>query len=182
MTRTATPGQISYIISLCESRQIDMDSYHGVELDENFPFSLVTSVLDYLKSLPRPIRPAASAAELTEGMYQTPDGQIYKVQAALHGSGKPYAKRLETETVDGPEGPQTDVWFEFAPGAIRTLRPEHKMSLEAAKAFGALYGICCVCATALTDEVSIAEGIGPICGGRSGSATQKARFQLRFAA
>lgn len=29
--------------------------------------------------------------------------------------------------------------------------------------YGSLYGICCVCGRTLTDESSIAAGIGPIC-------------------
>ena len=37
------------------------------------------------------------------------------------------------------------------------------MTLEEAKEFGKLYGICCRCAAILTDENSIREGIGPIC-------------------
>jgi hypothetical protein len=37
---------------------------------------------------------------------------------------------------------------------------------EDAKAFGALYGMCCNCGRLLTNEVSIYLGIGPVCGGR----------------
>lgn len=38
--------------------------------------------------------------------------------------------------------------------------------IEAVKAIGKLNGICCVCGRKLTDEYSIANGIGPICSGR----------------
>lgn len=164
MTRTITPGQVRYIESLCESRQIDLDSFHGVELDpETFPISLVTSVLDYLKGLPVP---AKATAELEAGMYRLPSGEIFKVVRAVHGSGRMYAKALVMDTMEGPEGPETEIWFEMAPGAIRRIRAEHRMSLEEAKAFGSLYGVCCVCAAILTAEDSIAAGIGPVCGGR----------------
>jgi hypothetical protein len=37
------------------------------------------------------------------------------------------------------------------------------MTVEEAKAFGLLYGRCIVCGRTLTDEKSIADGIGPIC-------------------
>lgn len=108
---------------------------------------------------------AASAQEATvpaprvnvpaeEGMYRKGD-VIYKVQIAVHGNGRPYAKQL---VQDGEN------WsFEYAPGAVRTLRPEHRLTLEQAKEFGALYGTCCVCGRTLTNESSIEAGIGPVC-------------------
>ena len=94
---------------------------------------------------------------ITDGMYRKGD-EIFKVQIAVNGSGRLYAKKL-VKTGDS--------WtFEYAPGAIRTLKPSDKMTLEEAKAWGALYGTCCVCGRTLTDEESIAAGIGPICAGR----------------
>lgn len=84
------------------------------------------------------------------------DGVVYKVQQAIHGSGQMYAKKLVTDEF----GPAR---FEYAAGAIRNLRPEHKMSLEQAVEFGAVYGVCCRCGRTLTDENSIEAGIGPVC-------------------
>lgn len=102
-----------------------------------------------------------------DGMYQLPDGRIVKVQYAVHGSGKPYAKLLVK--LDEPvikRGKQVTWGFEYAPGLVRECTPERKMSLEDAKAWGALYGACCNCGATLTDETSIEAGIGPICSGR----------------
>ena len=108
-----------------------------------------------------PTRPVAAPQQPVEpGMYQTPDGSIFKVQLAVHGSGRPYARRLVVDE-DSKTGE-----FVYETGAIHRLRPEHRMSLEAAKAFGALYGMCCVCGATLTDSRSIAAGIGPVCSGR----------------
>jgi hypothetical protein len=56
--------------------------------------------------------------------------------------------------------------FVFAPGKIYELKPENRMTLDDAAAFGKLYGQCCVCGRTLTDEVSIANGIGPVCAGK----------------
>jgi hypothetical protein len=92
-------------------------------------------------------------------MYQDPEGVIYKVQIAKQGSGNLYAKKL---VVEGEEGDYT-ASFEYAAGAIRKIRPEWKMTREQAAKFGQLYGVCCVCGRDLTDEGSIAAGIGPIC-------------------
>jgi hypothetical protein len=83
--------------------------------------------------------------------------RVFKVQKAVHGSGHLYAKELV------PDGHEGDWHFVYAPGAIRTLFAEDKMTLEEAKEFGVLYGTCCVCGRTLTDEKSIAAGIGPIC-------------------
>lgn len=97
-----------------------------------------------------------AATELEDGMYVL-DGVIYKVQHAVHGSGRQYAKRLV------PNSPGERASFEYAPGMVRKLRPEHRMTMEQAKEFGALYGTCCQCGRVLTNEDSIEAGIGPIC-------------------
>ena len=90
------------------------------------------------------------ATPATEGMYRM-DGRIFKVQRAIHGSGHLYAKEL---TTDG---------FVYAGGIVHKLNSSHRMTLEQAKEYGALYGTCCVCGIALTNEKSIAAGIGPVC-------------------
>jgi hypothetical protein len=107
-----------------------------------------------------PQRPApAPVGRVEDGIYRTADGVIWKVQTS-QTSGHPYAKRLH---VDEPGRPGT---FVFTPGAVNRLRPDQRLTLEDAKAFGDLYGMCCVCGRVLTDEKSIAAGIGPICAGR----------------
>jgi hypothetical protein len=102
--------------------------------------------------------PAPAAIE--PGMYQSPDGTVFKVQLAVHGSGRPYAKRLVLD-----EASQT-AEFVYVPGGLREVKAEWRMTLDQASAFGKLYGVCCVCGRTLTDERSIAAGIGPICGRR----------------
>lgn len=119
----------------------------------------ISAAIDALKALADAAKPAATepAEQVTEGMYRNPtSGMIYKVQRAHHGSGNLYAKRL-TVTEFGV------ATFEYAAGVIRTIRPEWRMSLDEAREFGALYGVCCVCSATLTDEASIARGIGPMC-------------------
>lgn len=101
---------------------------------------------------------APAAKPVTEGMYRK-DGTIFKVQRAVNGSGNLYAKVL---VIEG-EG---EGRFEYAPGAIRNLSATDAMTLAEAQEFGHLYGVCCVCGRTLTDEGSIAAGIGPICSGK----------------
>lgn len=103
---------------------------------------------------------------LDEGMYEREvDGvmTVFKIQVAHHGSGRKYAKRLEIYGPTEFSRQQTTAKFVMAPGAISQLRAEHKMSLERAQEYGALYGFCCCCSRILTDETSIENGIGPIC-------------------
>lgn len=112
-------------------------------------------LIDGLFAMPRKPHEQAPATALDDGMYLTTDNRIFKVQHAVHGSGRQYAKEL----VDGS--------FEYARGAIQQLRSEHRMTLAQAKEFGALYGTCIVCGRTLTDEQSIAAGIGPVCASKT---------------
>lgn len=102
-------------------------------------------------------KPVAAPTGITEdGMYLF-EGEIYKVQFAVNGSGRLYAKLL----VRGAEG--ENATFEYAHGVVTRLRPEHKMTLEQAKEYGALYGVCVRCGRVLTKESSIAQSMGDKC-------------------
>ncbi len=59
--------------------------------------------------------------------------------------------------------------WEYQGAAARFVKAEQRMTLEQAKAFGAIYGVCCNCGATLTDETSIEAGIGPVCAGRFAS-------------
>lgn len=108
-----------------------------------------------------------------DGIYRTPDGTIYKVQHAKLSTGRLYAKQLvltrcrqpdcDHPTTIQPDGSHQHGHFEYAPGAIHTLTADMALTLEAARTFGRLYGICSRCGSDLTDETSIAAGLGPTC-------------------
>lgn len=102
-----------------------------------------------------------------DGMYMDPATNIiYKVQfnKATGDGRRMYAKQLR---VDGDLNyPETiKVRFEYVQGLVYKIKPEWKMTLAQAQAFGNLYGVCCNCGRTLTNEVSIELGIGPICRG-----------------
>lgn len=115
---------------------------------------------------------------VTEGYYKVGD-TIYKVQRAVHGSQNLYAKELVLYNI-----PFADSEFEklpdfmkdgrtvhhgkweYARGAIRRIRSEHKLSIEECLQFGKLYGVCVRCARTLTKEESIARGMGDVCAGK----------------
>lgn len=101
----------------------------------------------------------------TDGMYKVGE-RIFKVQrAVVNGDGHPYAKELIRTEQRGGDIKHS---FKYVPGAMKLLKEEHKMTLEQAKEYGALYGTCCVCGRTLTNEESIAAGIGPICAEKGG--------------
>lgn len=97
------------------------------------------------------------APEIADGFYELTDGRIVKVQHAVHGSGKQYAKVLDIGLGR----------FDYAPGLIRKIEQYGTLlTLERARELGQLYGMCIRCGATLTDEDSIARGMGPICAGR----------------
>lgn len=105
-----------------------------------------------------PVQPS-TPSELEDGIYfleYNGKARIFKVIHAVHGSGRQYAKELDTETGE---------WV-MAPGYVRRFTPADKMDLAKAQEFGHLYGLCVRCGRTLTDEGSIAAGIGPICAGK----------------
>lgn len=104
----------------------------------------------------RSVKGSDDALEL--GMYRKADGTMYRVYPARQ-SDRILAKRL----VSDGEGGWT---FEYAGMASRFVKADERMTLEEAKAWGATFGTCCVCAALLTDPESVANGIGPICGSR----------------
>lgn len=85
----------------------------------------------------------------TEGIYLNNQG-VFKLYTTQ--SGYLFAKKLQ----------QNGSW-EGVPGAANKIRPETKMTLEQAKQYGKMYGMCMLCGRTLTDEKSIEAGIGPVC-------------------
>lgn len=145
----ASPAQLGFLRTLCEEQGEEIRTSY-TKAEASAEISRLLEVREQTQ-----VRTPGKAAE--EGMYRK-DGVIYKVQIAVHGSGRPYAKKL-VET--GGE------WeFVKAPGMQFRLTAKDKMTLEEAKEFGKLYGTCCVCGRTLTKEESIAEGIGPVCSGK----------------
>lgn len=124
-----------------------------------------SKLIDGLKAAGRtPQEVRTSGPDLEDGMYRLATGEVYKVQTAVHGSGRQYAKKLVAldEPRELKRGTRTHE-FAYEAGAIRKLTAADRMTLEQAAEFGALYGTCACCGLTLTDEKSIAAGIGPKC-------------------
>lgn len=154
-----------------------------VLMDEAVESWQASKGIDHLFASPKAQAAAAPAAELESGMYRVGE-TIYKVYRAVHGSGRMCAKELVVgwtceghESTDGPIGNVTycdgtcrsgevTATFEYRGLATRFVTADARMSLEDAKAFGAIYGVCCQCGATLTAEASIEAGIGPVCAGK----------------
>lgn len=91
----------------------------------------------------------APLGQLVEDRLYELDGEIYRT--VMSGAGNLYAKIW---TTDG---------WEYAAGAIRDLRPEHRMTVERAKELSVRFGRCIRCGALLTADESVERGIGPIC-------------------
>lgn len=167
----ATAPQIRFLISLASERLWAVDLAEAtLTSPEDVVYKLIevergtcsvasaSRLIDTIKAerpVVRQIKTPTPSAYIEDGIYFK-DGVVYKVIHAVHGSGKQYAKALNTDSGR----------FEYAAGAIRNLTPAHRMTREQASEFGHLYGICCACGATLTDETSIELGIGPVCGKR----------------
>ena len=94
-----------------------------------------------------------------DGIYRF-NGVIYKIQWNQERS-RLYGKRLVVGTEVEP------VWT-YEPGVLSMIAGAEKLTLEEAQQFGHMYGQCIVCGRTLSNESSIAAGIGPICAQKFG--------------
>jgi len=154
-TRLITPAQLGYLKKLLATRK------HNYELDlanlGDLPFATAREMLDKLKEAPfagtvDSVRKTAPVPE--EGLYQVGD-DVYKVQKAkANGSGHVYAKQMNLETGD---------FAYVGQKPFHLLTAANRMSVEEAGRYGKLYGKCIRCGRDLTDEFSIANGLGKVC-------------------
>lgn len=137
----------------------DRALWDAVAREETISKKAASHLIDQLLHTAYAPRPAVSAERLEIGIYQRADGQIFKVypnQTRTHL----LAKVLKGVAEHNP-------YWDYAGGANRQgLKAADKLTLEQAKVFGRITGTCCNCGRLLTDEVSIADGIGPICAKR----------------
>jgi hypothetical protein len=114
-----------------------------------------------------------AAVELEDGIYKVGNA-VFKVKHSQTGKQWAYELVLEEPDCGGcandepcGAGCKWKAKFVYA-GAPKKfgIKPEHKLTYEQAKEFGALYGTCIVCGKLLTNELSVMLGIGPVCGRR----------------
>ena len=89
-----------------------------------------------------------------EGLYRRDDGVVILAKLTRRG----FLVGHEVE----PNGNREYL----GKAGLAGLTPEHKLTLEQAKAWGWATGFCVCCSRLLTDPVSVEAGIGPICASR----------------
>jgi Family of unknown function (DUF6011) len=149
----ASEAQVNYYVSLMGQKMKRGFTKDDITtpLSKKDAMRLIGQLKD-MPYLPRetvtPVK-STEVTELSEGMYKC-GAKIFKVYFNQAGT-----RLLAKELIDGS--------FEYQGMASRFVKPENRMTLEEAKAYGKVTGTCCVCSRRLTDEESIAEGIGPVC-------------------
>ncbi|OEJ20902.1 DUF6011 domain-containing protein [Streptomyces subrutilus] len=97
-----------------------------------------------------------AAQQLTPGLYHL-EGKVYRVSRTRRGVVK-----VERLLQPGPRGGNGRFVPDYST-ARQELADEHKLTKEAAEAYGKEHGLCAACGRLLTDPVSVARGIGPVC-------------------
>jgi hypothetical protein len=116
---------------------------------------------------PNPVQAKVETVDLEDGIYRNVKGEIFKVYHTQKGHQVAKIARIEQHHADETAGTVWTVEFEYVGKApLRGLKASDKLTIEQARDFGMIYGACVCCARTLTDELSIALGIGPVCGKR----------------
>jgi hypothetical protein len=175
----ATPAQIRFATSLLrEHAELRKQTEGFQKLDAADQAIRLQTIENVIELLPERTKAEISSdidifkrtnAELKANLPRrqtTPDTLKFGVYLAAGKvirvyPGRQSGRMLAAEiTVDGPV---------YLGAAFRFVKPDQRLSMEEAARYGAQFGICCVCAAPLTDPVSVAAGIGPICSGRYNS-------------
>lgn len=174
----ATEKQVAFITKLVDERAGVLDEESLLHWQDSgyvraMSVGEASRVIGTLLAIKVAPKVRAKAQQVEDGIYLDLEGnRIIKVQYnKAQGDGRrTYAKLMVIDQAPEFDGETLTraavVHFEYVNGLVREVKPEWRMTLEQAKAFGALYGVCCRCGRDLTDEVSIEAGIGPVCAKR----------------
>lgn len=151
----ATEKQIAFLVKLLAEKIEDpakaLDAIKWMNEHKLSKATASAKISEYM-AMPKVREAFSSTPELDEGMYRM-DGDIYKVYTTREG-------HLATKVL-------TEYGFEYmGRKPLHSLTAEHRMTLDEAKEYGKVTGTCCNCGRKLTDETSIANGIGPVCAGK----------------
>jgi hypothetical protein len=167
-----TPAQRRYIVGLAQEKQLDpaltpeQIKYLSEEMvkpfDEQFigvDIRRASGIIEYLKPLSRKSPAALSISDVPAGRYavENEEGELrfYRVWVGRNGHTKLYV-------LHGPDS--SEVPYKSAVSILKKI--EDAGIREAAIRFGLEIGACSNCGRRLTNRISRALGIGPVCGGR----------------
>lgn len=167
-TATANPDQqrvVDHLIELNYLGKLNNFTNSLLEQWERKGYLSDKQIAAVLRRLDEP-KPEQSASEVTvtePGVYESPEG-IFVVKPNRDKT-RLYAKKLVEIGGErlNDQGEHVQIEFEYAPGAIYRLHPDHKMPLDRAKELTIRYGRCIVCNRHLKAAQSVEQGIGPVC-------------------
>jgi len=139
----------------------------NVRITEYAMRSAIERLEAFEQYIPRnqPASPWSNSPKVTaEGLYRL-DGNLYQVTRSKDSD------RLYAKLVTFPEGKKRPI-LTYAKGAIFRLRPEHLVPMAEANELTQKTGWC-VFGHLLTNPVSIARGMGPVCWERYGGGAAK---------
>lgn len=165
--QAATEKQVAFALSLQAERVDENDRISEADY-RAMTKAEASKAIEFLLMQPKQAKKVTTKEEPEDGIYIDGDPAlehtIFKVYKMVHGSGRQGVKRLEHGTSDDLD---TSGKFGYLGLAVKHLPASaRKMTLEEAKEFGRIYGFCVKCGATLTDETSIANGIGPVCGSK----------------
>lgn len=178
-----TRKQIDWVLKLAGERRDDRIGSDGEERIENVAARIengatrrdVSTWISHLLQQPVDTREARVPTPRTErevhevdptltpGVYDV-DNHVYVVKFNREKT-RLYAQRLVEIASDRltESGDFVKIEFVYEPGAIFTIKPEHKMDFERAKTLTIRYGRCINCRRPLKAAKSVEQGIGPVC-------------------
>jgi hypothetical protein len=89
-------------------------------------------------------------------------------EPGVYYDGESYYKVVWNQAQTALYAKVWDAEWVYAPGAIKSLYAEQKVTAEQAARFGKLWGSCVFCSRLLTDERSVSVGYGPVCAEHNG--------------
>lgn len=156
VTYPASERQMNYIRALVDQKYPTAERAKYLNFLDNAVVSKAraSEIITLLKTMPNVFtsEDSGSQEDVEVGLYLV-DGVAYKVKRAVYGSGFLYACRWDEDSTS----------FVKETGAVRKIRASHRMTLEQASPYGLAMSACAHCGRPLTDENSIALGLGPIC-------------------
>lgn len=164
-----SPKMRNYLISLAGSQlfpdlgdtaQERVTEVNRLITDRELDKYQVMGLIDRLKVSPLDV----DGALVPPGVYRR-NGDVFVVQLNRDKS-RLYAKKLVQiggkRLVDATEE-VVKAEFEYAPGALSTLRPEDQLTLTEAREYLLRYTHCMICGRFLKAASSVIDSIGPVC-------------------
>lgn len=177
-TQFATPFQTQYILDLLVRHEISPE--HRQRLSDawgTMDSELAIKTIYWLKRQPSKTltaqAPTATSNRTVTSSPVTPleigiyeyNGEIYKLKQAR--AGHLYAMRLNYDVKTAERlteaGETIKAVYEYAPGMMRRITAEHRITGERAEELSTVFGNCIVCGRSLRAAESVKVGIGPIC-------------------